>query len=319
MLKSLRNNTKLIVWIVVIAFVLGGGYSIGDIFFGNNKEQRAAGKVFGKEVSFQEFNRFYRASQLFASSEKPIEDPNVLRQSAWQGLILSREAQQRKIEVSNEEVRKNILELLTRQNIPVDNYEPWLERGLRTTPQDFESQVREILRIQKLIETLKGPGAKETVTEEEARKQFLSENKKLAVETLSFKDKKEAEAFRAKIKNAKDWAKIAEKKKEEIRKAGLVPPEILPMMFQISSEDAEKLHTLEIGTVSEPLTSGEQFAIFYISDKTFADEKKFDTEKETYIKSLKEQKIQNGLMNEMQDIVSRAKLQDYQPSEESSS
>lgn len=235
MLKSLRKNTKTIIWMVVIAFVLGGGYSAGsyfkDILFGSNQEMRHAGNVFGKNISFQEFNRFYRAGQMFTPGDKPIDDPEVLRQAAWQGLIYAREAQRRKIEVSDEEVRGEILGLLDRQGISPESYKTWLERGLRETPQEFESQVRELLRIRKWMGLLKESLTNTVVTSDEARQEYFREHPQL-------------------------------------------------------------------------------------SDKKAADEKKFEEEKESYMKTLTERKIQLGLLEKTQEILTRANLQDYQPAPE---
>ena len=45
MLKGLRKNTKLIIWSVIIAFALWGGFSVGTQF---QKEGRIAGEIFGK-------------------------------------------------------------------------------------------------------------------------------------------------------------------------------------------------------------------------------------------------------------------------------
>ena len=91
MLKIFRQYTKVIIWIVVGSFILWGGYSVSAL----KKEGRFAGEAFGKAVTFQEYNQFYRATQLFMPAEKPIEDPELLREYTWQNIIYAREAKQK--------------------------------------------------------------------------------------------------------------------------------------------------------------------------------------------------------------------------------
>ena len=176
MLKTLRKNTKVIIWTVILCFALWGGFSVGVSF---KKEGRLAGEVFGKGVSFQEFDGFYRASQIFSFSDEPLDDPEAIKQHAWQSVIFSREALRRKIRVTDEEVRDEIKRLLAAQKIEnptPEEYRRWLSATLRETPQEFEGQVREILRIKKLIRSVDSEPV-EPPTEEEARKKFLEENR----------------------------------------------------------------------------------------------------------------------------------------------
>ena len=151
MLKFLRRNTKSVIWSVIIAFVLWGGFTFSTQL---HNEGRIAGKVFGKDVNFQEFNRFYRASELFSFQDKPVSDPNEIKRAAWEKIILSREAKRRKIDVSDDEVRNEVIRLLEKQKIFNPEpavYKHWLQSELRETPQEFEAQIREIVRIQKLL------------------------------------------------------------------------------------------------------------------------------------------------------------------------
>lgn len=153
MLKLIRKNTKLIIWCVVFAFILWGGFNTRSQF---KKENRYAGNVFGKDISFQEFDRFYKASSLFTFSENKITDRDLLRKTAWQSLIFSRQAQKETMEVSPQEVRSKVLEILGENGVTVEAYESWLRRFFNETPRDFEAQVREIIRIQKWLQKIRG-------------------------------------------------------------------------------------------------------------------------------------------------------------------
>src|SRR3989338_7516750 len=151
MLKFLRKKTKLVIWTVVIAFSLWGGFSIGVQF---QKKGRYAGEVFGKSVSFQEFNRFYRIVQLFSNREDSNRSPEVLHQQAWENILLSMEAKKLKIQVSDEEVVKEIRRIFEAggvADLSTDYYLQWLRNVVKFTPKEFEAQIREQLRIQKLV------------------------------------------------------------------------------------------------------------------------------------------------------------------------
>lgn len=150
MLKIFRKNTKVIIWIVVGSFILWGGYSVSAL----KKEGRYAGEAFGKPVTFQEYNQFFRATQLFMPSEKPIEDAKLLRDYTWQNIIYSREAKQKGIEIKDEEVRGEIANILKQQglvNPTTEQYRMWLTQSVHISPREFEEGLREFIRIQKLL------------------------------------------------------------------------------------------------------------------------------------------------------------------------
>ncbi|MFA7255027.1 MAG: SurA N-terminal domain-containing protein [Candidatus Omnitrophota bacterium] len=150
MLKIFRQYTKVIIWIVVGSFILWGGYSVSAL----KKEGRFAGEAFGQAVTFQEYNQFYRATQLFMPAEKPIDEPQLLRDYTWQNIIYAREAKRRGIKIADEEVRGEIANLLKQQGLvspTTEQYKLWLTRTLHLSPREFEEGLREFIRIQKLL------------------------------------------------------------------------------------------------------------------------------------------------------------------------
>lgn len=172
MMSFFRKHTKIIVWFAAIAFVLCGGYSISSM----KKEGRFAGEVFGKTVTFQEYNKFYRATQLFMPSKEPIKDSDLLRNYTWQNIIYAREAKREGIKVSDQEVRADITNILKEQgliNPTPEQYKIWLTRALQMSPRDFEEGLREFIRIQKLLRTkvpAAAPSDTDKATTEEAAK-----------------------------------------------------------------------------------------------------------------------------------------------------
>lgn len=152
MMKLLRKHTKVVVWIIVVSFAIWGGYSATTL----KKEGRYAGEAFGKPVTFQDYNRFYNATQLFMPSKdkSELENPEVLRTFTWQNIIYSREAKRLGIKVTDDEVRQEVANILTQQGIHAptqEQYRIWLTRTLRISPREFEEGLREFLRIQRLL------------------------------------------------------------------------------------------------------------------------------------------------------------------------
>lgn len=153
MLKFLRKRTKVIIWTVVIAFISWGGYAVSTQF---QEASRAPGRLFGKEISFQEYQLANRAVQIFSPTPQKDTPPDPLEIEArtWEFLVLSHEAKRRRIQVSDDEVRREITSLLTGAggiNLTAEQYLQWVRTRLREEPREFEKQVREHLRIRKLL------------------------------------------------------------------------------------------------------------------------------------------------------------------------
>ncbi len=187
MLKFFRYHTKVIVWVAAISFILCGGYSITTL----KKEGRFAGEVFGKTVTFQEYNRFYRATQLFMPSEKPIEDPDLLRNYTWQNIIYAKESKREGVKVNDQDVRAEISSILKQQGLidpTPQQYQIWLTRALRMTPREFEEGLREFIRIQKLLrQKIASLGSSEALKSEDAaiREKALQDQKDLFIQWTS--------------------------------------------------------------------------------------------------------------------------------------
>ena len=130
---------------VALALLFGAG-SIVDLVNGK-KSDRFAGEAFGKSVTFQEYNLFSRATQLFMPSEKSVEDPELLRHYTWQNIIYSREAKRQGVKITDEEVRGEIANILKQQGLTSpteEQYKIWLTRTLHISPHEFEEGLREV-------------------------------------------------------------------------------------------------------------------------------------------------------------------------------
>jgi hypothetical protein len=183
MLKIFRQNTKIIIWVTVVALaLLFGAGSIVDLVTGK-KSGRFAGEAFGKPVTFQEYNQFFSATRIFMPSEKPLEDPELLRNYTWQNIVYSREAKREGIKITDEEVRGEIANILKQQgmiNLTAEQYKVWLTRTLQLSPRDFEEGLREFMRIQKLLRVQVAsftPAGIENVTDPKAKEEASMKQK----------------------------------------------------------------------------------------------------------------------------------------------
>lgn len=164
MLKFLRKNTKTIVWTVVVAFVAWGGYAVSLQF---QEASRSAGRIFGKEVAFQEYLLANRAVQIFSPAPKAGKEPSTAEEieaQTWEFLVLSREARRRKIPVSDEEVRYEIERFLGREHgrgFTEEQYFQWVRTTFHEEPREFETQIREHLKIRKLLAKVRRKMGKE--------------------------------------------------------------------------------------------------------------------------------------------------------------
>ncbi len=149
MLQFLRNNTKIIVWFAVILMV--GVFGLSSVSL--NKYDQYAGEVFGKKISFQEFRAFETLTRLLPPDPKISENPELEKQFTWQQVILSREAKNLGLKVSDGEVQARVDQIVNPEgNRPLsqDEYSQLL-KSRRTTPNEFETGVRELIRIQKMM------------------------------------------------------------------------------------------------------------------------------------------------------------------------
>ncbi len=175
MLKFLRKNTKVIVWTVVVAFVAWGGYAVSVQF---EEASRSPGRIFGKEVSFQEYLLANRTVQIFPPVPQPGQEPpsaDEVEARTWEFLVLSREAKRRKIAVTDEEVRQEIERFAgegRETGLTREQYFQWVRAAFREEPREFERQVREHLRIRKLLTQVR---QKMETEPEESLKRWLLE------------------------------------------------------------------------------------------------------------------------------------------------
>ena len=314
MLKGMRKNTKLIIWMVILSFALWGGFSVGVQF---QKKGRVAGEIFGKDVTFQEYNRFYKSQMIFFMGGETAKDPEVLKQQTWESLIYSHAAKRMKIEISDEEVRNEVLRLLAQQkmeNASVEVYREWLRANVRETPEEFESQIRELLRIRRMVEQVKAGDKTLPATEKEALERFKLEQNQLSAEIIKFKTAADAKKFTDSVKTDKDWKAKADAAKLTIEPTGMITLLAWLQILDFKENDMNILLNSEKNSVHGPMSQGQGFAAVKILDNKLTPKTEFQkTFKDKYIQEINERKKYEYFMKWHQNLLLSANPKDYLP------
>lgn len=180
-MKMLRKKAKLFLAItaclIVPAFILWGGATA-------LREQRRAnfaGTMSGRRISWDEYNKVLTGLQVqarlvYGDKFASVYEYLNLNEEAWNKLILLKEAARKKIRVSDEEV---VAQIQAMPFFAIDGgfsrqaYEYILKYNLGQDARAFEEQMRDNLKVAKLIESIQN---EVSVSEEEAREEYKKEN-----------------------------------------------------------------------------------------------------------------------------------------------
>ncbi len=181
MLKQLRQKKtmKRILWvlalIIIPAFVLWGAGGLRE-------SKNYAGMVFGKRVTLDEYRKSFAAARnkaflLYGSDFYKMQEELDLDKAAWERIIMLKEAERQKIRASDEEVIARIASMPFFQNsegyFSQRNYVMILNNTFRTSPRQFEEEMRQSMTIEKLAQPVFAsvPEPLDTEIEEAIRKE----------------------------------------------------------------------------------------------------------------------------------------------------
>ncbi len=165
MFDNLRNNSKIIVYIVVAAFVVTGGlmgfgsYMSRNNPGGANRSSQYIAKVNDKGITPQQFLSVLRNSASQANNLSQTEvipfRLNVLKSMIEREILLSEaENQNISVEISDQEVEDRIDEILNQNDLTQEELESNLESQDYTYEQ-FKTDIRESMRNSEKINKVK--------------------------------------------------------------------------------------------------------------------------------------------------------------------
>jgi len=188
MFNYLRKNMKMVLWILLATFVLWGG---GALVISRNESSMVIGKVFGKNVLYNEYALAWEACKnqamlMYGDKYQEVAKYLDLDKEAWSRIILLREAKKHRIKIPDKEVIKQV------QSIPVfqseggvfsnEVYERIIRYYFRTEPRRYEEQVRQGMIISKLRDSIAG---ETSVTDGEILHEYKKSNEKIKADYVS--------------------------------------------------------------------------------------------------------------------------------------
>lgn len=205
---KLKKRQAVILWLLVIVFVLPLilFFHAGSLT-PSNGPGGVAGEIFGRKIPWEIFQEEYRLLQLGLQTQFgdiPEALKGFLQQQTWDRLILKEEAR-RTQRISDAEVATSLhrhTQFQQHGQFVPDLYFQYV-RALGSSPQAFETRLRDELRIQKLIEQIK---AQAQISEEALRRAYAESHD--PVDDAEFKQ--DREAFRATVLAGRQEERLAE-------------------------------------------------------------------------------------------------------------
>jgi peptidyl-prolyl cis-trans isomerase D len=206
-MKAMRSQMKLILWIVVVAFVVGFGYVLMGTGGGGRSQSKLArgivGEINGQAISYSLFRERLLKNMETYRQRTSGGDPDdavtrQIEQETWQNLvseiILHQQYRRLGIQVSDQEVvgiikhnppaeLQNHPDLTTNGAFDIQKYQSILRHPQNLVwLREYEGEIRRQLPLQKLrLQIMAGV----RVTDQEIRKAFIDKNERVRVSFLT--------------------------------------------------------------------------------------------------------------------------------------
>ncbi len=297
MLKALRERTKVVLWIVIVGFVgfIFAVWGAGLTSSRKRTSDMAVGRVGGRRIDYESFNRSYRRSLAVARRSAPegYDEEQMVRRvldDTWNdflsGVLLRREVGRERIRIFDKELLEHVLRnppdmLKEHEALQTDGV---FDQGkylaaLRTPGQDwtwlegYYANALPLLKLQRRVE------AAAYVPKEERARQSSLEAQKVTVSYLYFDPRRwerltppEARAvaermteLRSKALAGEDFASLARSESEagDAASGG-------DMGWVGTSELAPNLRdavfSLEAGEISDVILSGDAYHLLKVGE-----------------------------------------------------
>ncbi|MFH1778907.1 MAG: SurA N-terminal domain-containing protein [Candidatus Omnitrophota bacterium] len=258
MLKAMRKNTKIFMWLLIIAFVV---WLAADVIL-TKQGTTYAGIIFGKRVSLSEYKKAWEAVKtkaIFTYGDKVQEVAKNLNldEEAWDRLILLYEARRQKIQTSDSEVISSVKDIAIFKDkngeFNQGTYERILKYSFGLTPRDFEEQGRDELTIKKMINK---QNEKASLTDEEVLKEYKLANEKANASYILF----ETEKYYSRVSCTEDELKgYFEKNAQKFTILEQVNVEFFGKNFTDETEETKEKTKNQIQGISDEVSEKKDF------------------------------------------------------------
>lgn len=317
--KTVQKRIKLAGWILAGLFFLSipayfswGGGGLGG---GGSVEAGDIAKINGLKITGATFERILSdARDRYPFTAGP-ESQLFLRLQIFNqivdDIILSQALKQEKIKVSDKDVDKNIQEMIDKEVERAKKEqkgktvnEETLRENLKKELENQREAVKKEVMVKKLREKLE---SRIKVTEEDLKNSY----KEVHLRGFKVTDEKQAQELLEKAKTedfsalVKQFATSASEK-EKSGDMGWLPVEILPTDLQ------QKLAGMKKGDVAITRLGGAYYLI-KLEDERLNLPKDFEKKKTELLKSYEERRKQSALVEYLDDLRNKAKIEIYDP------
>ena len=153
MLRFYRQHIKTIIWIIVFSFIAWG---IGTLSISTHSSSPYAGSVRGQKITQKEFMMIMRFYELLTrvQNKDPKSKPltyDQLRALTWQTIIVSHEAKQQGVKITDEDIKTEIEKLFSIDgHFSLTLYQDWIRQNFNGRSRDFEEVIRRHLAVQNI-------------------------------------------------------------------------------------------------------------------------------------------------------------------------
>ncbi|MFA6216221.1 MAG: hypothetical protein WDL87_01005 [Candidatus Omnitrophota bacterium] len=283
------------------------------------KPDEFAGELsgFGVKVTVGNYYFIKRVISVFGTrwGQAPATDVEF-EDRTWEQLLLSYEAFRRDITVSKDELEQEVSKTLKSEKVAFDwqndkaAYDTWLKEKTGETSELFENQLRHLIQLEKLRQQVLDT-FKPSVTEAEAYQEFLNEYNTLELELVAFDEKKDADAFYAKMRDPALWDEASKKDQKFGKHPGFVSLEFLINMWKIPKDDLYKMLDLEVNSIYPPIPVYKGYGVIRILKKRLANKEDFPKLRDSYLKQVEMIKKYDELNGWLGKLKAEAKILVY--------
>jgi len=312
MLEILRKKgvNKTILWIIAVIIILSFGV-FGTAYLFNNSVD-SVGTMYGRNVSSADFRQTLQDARdqyimRYGDEFLKVEGKVDLEPTAWDNLVLLKEAQKRDIRVSDQEVVAYIAALpFLQNNGQFDQmlYDKIVQNIFERSTHDFEEFIRKQLTIKKLVATVV---PEVTLSDAQLKIKYQKLNEKITLEYVLFsaldfsknskagddeikkyfadhkedfrlpasivlnyvetKDKATADALSKELTPASDFAAMAKTLKLDVKTSVSFTQEQPVAPFASNPPIIQKFFEMKPGDYSPPLQIGDGWQIVRLKEK----------------------------------------------------
>ncbi|MCX7661923.1 MAG: peptidylprolyl isomerase [Candidatus Omnitrophica bacterium] len=308
--------------LVIFSFCSSQNQTSGNQQISLPKKEEYIGEFFGIQVPKSNYNFVKAVIMIFGNhfgpqpqTEKELED------AIWDQLLLSYEAYRRNIQVSQEELEKEITATLKSEKVDFDwkqdkiAYGKWLKEKINVPIDFFENQLRHLIQLRKLRQAIMDEINPE-VKEEEAYQEFLNEQNTLGIELVQFDKREDAEDFYKKVrKNPKLWEQEKEKRPKDFKRPGFVALEFLMEMWKLPKDVVYKMMQMKIGEIHSPAPIYRGYGVFKVLEQRPAELSRWPQQKDSYYEQIKMKKKYDGFKEWFENLKKQANIKIYSKDE----